>query len=128
VIPILCGGTGLYIDSILFDMDYPDTPPDWSYREELEEIRKNKGNKVIWNMLAEVDPEYASELSPENYRYVMRGLEVLRATGKSKRESQNTKTPRFSPLFLTPYTDNPANRKILYEENINTRVKNMFSS
>ncbi len=38
-IPIICGGTGLYIDGILYEMAYPDTPPDWAYREELEKIR-----------------------------------------------------------------------------------------
>ena len=124
-VPILCWGTGLYIDSILYTMDYPDTPPDWWYRAELENIRKNEGNITLWNMLQSIDPEYASELSPGNYRYVMRGLEVIRDTGKSKRESQNTKTPRFSPLFLTPYSDSPENRKELYTR-IDSRVEKMF--
>jgi len=41
-IPILCGGTGLYIDGILYEMEYPDTPPNWEYREELEKIRIEK--------------------------------------------------------------------------------------
>ena len=76
-------------------------------------------------MLHEVDPKYAEELIPENYRYVMRGLEVWRATGKSKRESHNTKTPRFSPLFLTPYIDGVEDRKDLYRR-IDARVKKMF--
>lgn len=104
-------------------MDYPDTPPDWEYRNMLEEIRKNEGNEVLWKMLAEVDPTYADELLPENYRYVMRGLEVIRSTGRSKRESKNTKIPRFSPLFLTPYDDKY--RATLYAR-INSRVKKMF--
>jgi tRNA dimethylallyltransferase len=86
-------------------MEYPDTPPDWEYRNELENIRLTEGNEVLWNMLHAVDPEYAEELSVENYRYVMRGLEVLRATGRSKRESHGKKKLRFSPLFITPYTD-----------------------
>ncbi len=78
-------------------------------------------------MLQRVDPEYAEELEVGNYRYVMRGLEVIRDTGKSKRESKNTKVARFSPLFLTPYEDNIISRKILYET-IDTRVEEMFSS
>jgi tRNA dimethylallyltransferase len=41
-IPVLCGGTGLYIDGLLYEMGYPDTPPDWSYRAELEKIRTSK--------------------------------------------------------------------------------------
>ena len=77
-------------------------------------------------MLDRVDPTYARELIPENYRYVMRGLEVIRATGRSKREAAGTKRARFSPLFLTPYTDNLENRKDLYTR-IDTRVGEMFS-
>ena len=124
-IPILCGGTGLYIDGILYEMAYPDTPPNWEYREELEKIRTAWGNEVLWKMLEDIDPEYAHELEVGNYRYVMRGLEVYRATGHSKRESKNRKTPRFSPLFLTPYTD--SERVELYTR-IDTRVAWMFSS
>ena len=127
VFPIVCGWTGLYIDSILYDMAYPDTPPDWQYREELEEIRKNEGDLALWKMLEAIDPEYAHELEIENYRYVMRGLEVIRDTGKSKRESHGTKVARFSPLFLTPYTDSEENRKELYGR-IDDRVEEMFKN
>ncbi len=124
-IPILCGGTGLYIDGILYEMSYPDTPPDWKYRDELEEIRLREWNQKLWNMLEEVDPDYAYELEVGNYRYVMRGLEVWKATGRSKLESKWKKIQRFSPLFLTPYSDN--HREILYE-NINQRVSEMFDN
>jgi tRNA dimethylallyltransferase len=124
-IPILCGWTWLYLDATLYDMEYPENPPDWKYREELEEIRQKEGNEKLWQMLYDVDPTYADELEIWNYRYIMRGLEVIRETGKSKKESQNTKKPRFSPLFLTPYTDNKENRKVLYAR-IDTRVEKMF--
>ena len=67
-IPILCGGTGLYIDGVLYEMAYPDTPPDWWYRTELENIRQEKWNQELWNMLEEIDPEYAHELEVGNYR------------------------------------------------------------
>jgi tRNA dimethylallyltransferase len=77
-------------------------------------------------MLHAIDPEYARELEVGNYRYVMRRLEVMRDTGKSKRESHDTKTPRFSPLFLTPYTDSEQNRKELYAR-IDARVSEMFT-
>lgn len=124
-IPILCGGTGLYIDGILYEMSYPDTPPDWSYRNELEEIRLAKWNQELWNMLEAVDQKYAQTLEPSNYRYVMRWLEVMRQTGESKLESKWKKTPRFSPLFLTPYNDR--DRQILYA-NIDKRVDEMFNN
>lgn len=101
-------------------MAYPDTKPDWEYREKLEQIRLEEGNEVLWKMLETVDPEYAHELEVNNFRYVMRGLEVWHATGKSKRESVGKKIPRFSPLFLTPYSD--TERPVLYER-INARVQ-----
>ncbi len=124
-IPILCGGTGLYIDGILNEMGYPDTPPDWEYRSELETIRQENWNQELWNMLESVDPEYAHELEVWNYRYIMRGLEVLKETGRSKLESKWQKNPRFSPLFITPYRDE--NRKELYEI-IDQRVCEMFNT
>ncbi|NRH20902.1 tRNA (adenosine(37)-N6)-dimethylallyltransferase MiaA [Candidatus Gracilibacteria bacterium] len=124
-IPILCGGTGLYIDGILFEMAYPDTPPNWEYREELETIRIEKGNQELWNMLERVDPEYARTLEVDNYRYIMRGLEVMKETGRSKIESIGKKIPRFSPLFITPYSD--TNRQKLYDT-IDLRVSEMFNT
>ncbi len=124
-IPILCGGTGLYIDGILYEMGYPDTPPDWEYRQELELLRQQKWNQELWNMLEKVDPGYAHELEADNYRYVMRWLEVMKETGKSKLESKWKKFQRFSPFFITPYQD--SERKILYE-NIDNRVSSMFDT
>ena len=124
-IPILCGGTGLYIDGVLYDMPYPDTPPDWEYRESLEKIRQEQWNQELWDMLNAVDPEYARTLEVWNYRYIMRWLEVIKKTGESKWNSIWKKIPRFSPLFITPYTDSVENRALLYK-NINQRVENMF--
>lgn len=123
-IPILCGGTGLYIDGLISEMSYPDVSPDWAYRAELEEIRISKWNQKLWNMLEEVDPDYAHTLEPENYRYVMRWLEVYRQTGQSKWLSRWQKIQRFSPLYITPYDD--IHRETLYQ-NINTRVEYMFA-
>jgi tRNA dimethylallyltransferase len=122
-IPVLCGGTGLYIDGLLYEMGYPDTPPDWSYRAELEKIRTSKWNQALWNMLDQVDPVYAHEVGADNYRYVMRWLEVIRQTWESKSLSKGKKVPRFDPLFLTPYSD--TNRPALYQ-NIDDRVTTMF--
>lgn len=78
-------------------------------------------------MLEDVDPMYAHELEANNFRYVMRGLEVMRDTGISKRESYQSKKLRFDPVFLTPYTDSTDERKILYDL-INKRVHGMFQS
>jgi tRNA dimethylallyltransferase len=101
--PIICGGTGLYIDGLVCEMAVPDSVPDWGYRAELEKIRLQSGNQALYDMLVHLDPAYARDLDVNNYRYVIRGLEVIRETGRSKRESYDTRTPRFPILYLTPY-------------------------
>jgi len=122
-IPVLCGGTGLYLDSIIRNLNISEIPPDWDLRKELEEIRQEKGNEHLWNMLAQKDPDYAKELHPNNYRYIMRGIEVLQKTGRSKSEQTEGK-PLFEFLFLTPYD---GDREKLYE-NIDRRVLGMMKN
>lgn len=123
-IPILCGGTGLYIDAVTRHFDIPEGEPDWEYRNELEGIKLEHGNERLWNMLAAVDPEYAAELHPNSHRYVARALEVIRKTGSSKREIKSQKDPLFDTLFLTPYD---GDRAKLYDR-INERVRDMFDA
>jgi tRNA dimethylallyltransferase len=73
-------------------------------------------------MLATIDPDYAAELDARNYRYVMRGLEVFRATGKSKKTDNRLGEGQYDTFFLTPYD---GKREALYEK-INQRVLEMF--
>ncbi|MBP8016540.1 tRNA (adenosine(37)-N6)-dimethylallyltransferase MiaA, partial [Candidatus Gracilibacteria bacterium] len=121
-IPILCGGTGLYIDSIIYNFNIPEVAPDWDYREKLEKIRNEKGNEFIWNMLNKVDPNYAKTISPNNYRYIIRGLEVFEKTGKSKLDLKKKLEKKYDVLFITPYD---GDREKLYEK-INNRIEEMF--
>lgn len=123
-IPILCGGTWLYIDSIIYNLSISGNPPDWGYREEMERVRLEKGNEFLWDRLHQLDPEYAATLHPNNYRYVMRGIEVIEKTGKSKMETKDDRTLIYDTLFLTPYSWDRAG---LYTR-INTRVAGMFAS
>jgi len=123
-IPIICGGTGLYIDSIIYNFDIPEVEPDWDYRNKLEELRLEKWNEYLWDMLNKVDPEYAITLSPANYRYVIRWLEIFEKTWKSKLDLKWKSTPKYDVLFLTPYDwDRPK----LYDR-INARIEEMFES
>ncbi len=73
-------------------------------------------------MLAAIDPDYAAELDARNYRYVMRGLEVFRATGKSKKSDNRPREGEYDTFFVTPFD---GDRAALYER-INTRVLGMF--
>ena len=86
-VPIICGGTGLYIDSLIFERKYLGESPNPERRAELENFRKNFGNEALWQKLFEIDPKYARELHPNNHTYVIRGIEIFEETGKSKLES-----------------------------------------
>lgn len=121
-IPVICGGTGLYIDSIVYERDYASEEPDWSLRDELEALRLKDGNIALWKRLESLDPEYAHTLHPNNYRYVMRGIEVFLQTGSSKSVRINAPTPKYDTLFFSPYT---GDRDALYSK-INTRIQWMF--
>lgn len=121
-IPILCGGTGLYIDSLIYDFDIPRVPADEELRRELEAEALAFGNQQVYQKLIDIDPEYAKQLHPNNVQYVIRALEVKMLTGKSKLESRGNKTLKYDVLFLTP---NIPNREYLYNR-INKRVGMMF--
>lgn len=121
-LPILSGGTGLFIDAIIGNFDLWRAEPDWEYRAELEKIRETEWEQKLWDMLAAIDPDYAAELDARNYRYVMRGLEVFRATGKSKKSDNRLWEGEYDTFFVTPFD---GDRAALYER-INERVLGMF--
>ncbi len=121
-LPILSWGTGLFIDAVVGNFSLPETAPDWEYRAELEKIRETEWEQKLWDMLFAIDPDYATELDARNYRYVMRALEVFRATGKSKKSIGKLGEEQYDTFFLTPFDGNRAG---LYER-INERVLGMF--
>ena len=123
-LPILSGGTGLFIDSVVGNFTIPEVVADWEYRDEMERFRLEHGNEALWEKLNAVDPDYAADLDPRNYRYVIRGLEIWKETGKSKKVLwQKTESP-YDFLRITPYD---GDRDKLYET-INQRVGEMFQS
>ena len=83
-VPVLCGGTGLYIDSIIYDFNIPKIPANETLRQSLEEEAEKYGNEHIYKHLQEIDPEYAAELHPNNLHYVIRGIEVQNSFWKIK--------------------------------------------
>jgi tRNA dimethylallyltransferase len=123
-IPVLCWGTGLYIDSLVFERSYPAIPADWDLRAELETYRLKNGNAALHQRLADIDPRYAAELHPNNYHYVIRGIEVYTKSGHSKLDAVDTLTPKYDILWLTPYD---GDRSTLYTH-IDHRVSQMFAS
>ena len=77
-LPVISGGTGLYLNSLLYDMDFSAAPQDQAYRQELAEIAEKQGGDVLHSMLAEQDPQAAAAIHPNNRKKVIRALERLR--------------------------------------------------
>jgi len=81
-IPLLVGGTGLYIQAVVDGLTIPMVPPNWELRARLEEEARRLGPQVLHRRLAEVDPVSAQRIPPENVRRVIRALEVYEVTGR----------------------------------------------
>ncbi len=77
-LPVISGGTGLYLNSLLYDMDFSAAPQDQAYRQELAGIAEKQGDDVLHSMLAEQDPQAAAAIHPNNRKKVIRALERLR--------------------------------------------------
>ena len=113
-IPILVGGTGFYIQAVLYDIDFTESEEDNSYREELWEIARTKGESVLHDMLKECDPKAAEEIHQNNVKRVIRALEFYKTTGKrisNHNEEQRQKESPYEFLYLVLNQD----RRILYE-------------
>lgn len=80
--PIVVGGTGLYINSLVYNINFSETISDWELRENLTKIAEEKGNKYLHDMLKEVDPEAAEKIHENNVKRVIRAIEVFEYTKK----------------------------------------------
>lgn len=81
-IPILCGGTGLYIKSLLEGYEFNKTSGDREYREHLEKLAEKKGREYVFDMLRQINPAAADKLHVNNFRRVIRALEVYHLGGE----------------------------------------------
>ena len=80
-IPILVGGTGFYIQAVLYDIDFSENEKDTSYREELEKLAQTKGAEYLHDRLREVDEKSAQDIHANNVKRVIRALEYLHQSG-----------------------------------------------
>ena len=121
---ILTGGSGLYIDSIVYSSyEFSGENTDLSYRRYLTEITKAKGADALYDMLVEIDPEYAASTHKNNIKRVMRALEFYHDTGNRMSSAKKKRTIRFPD---TEYYALSVSRPLLYER-INARVDRMMS-
>ncbi|NLD20346.1 MAG: tRNA (adenosine(37)-N6)-dimethylallyltransferase MiaA [Clostridiales bacterium] len=118
-LPVISGGTGLYLNSLLYDMDFSSAPEDDSYRRGLEGIALQKGSEELHRMLADKDFEAAAEIHPNNKKKIIRALERLNAgEGRIKHFKElNSETADYDVILIGLTRD----RQELYER-INKRV------
>lgn len=122
-IPIICGGTGFYIYSLLYDFSYGYEKGDESIREKYMKQNREQGAESVFEELKKVDPETAEKLHVNDVKRVVRALEIYYGTGKKKSEQYDELVPRYDYTAFMPNWD----RKILYDR-INRRVDVMFEN
>ena len=123
-VPIVVGGTGLYIDSLIYEIDYQNIEFNPNYRKELEEKVKTEGLEKIYQEAKKIDPLAIQKISPNDEKRILRILEIYNATGKTKTEQEiesRKKVPEYEYLVYALKWD----REVLYER-INKRVDKML--
>lgn len=125
-IPIICGGTGFYIQAILYDIQFTEQEIDDSYRKSLEDYANEFGNEALHTRLNEVDPESASTIPAANRKRVIRAIEYFHQTGEkfsvhNEREKQRTSPYNFAYFVLND------DRGLLYNR-IDKRVDIMMKA
>lgn len=124
-LPILVGGTGLYISAIVDNLQFTPAQGDPDLRQELEEMAREKGNQHLHQLLEEVDPQAAEKIHPNNLGRVIRALEVYQLTGKTMtqmvEDSRAVPSPYRTCVIALDFQD----REALYRR-INLRVGQML--
>ena len=123
-VPVMCGGTGLYIDSVVNDVEFGELSNDYGLREELSELAKREGPQKLIDILREFDPVSAERLHPNNLKRVIRAIEFYKISGipiSEHQELTKQKESRYDALIFMIDHD----REILYDR-INRRVDIML--
>lgn len=123
-IPIIAGGTGFYIQSVLYNINFSETDDEHIYRKELEAIAKEKGPEYLHNKLKEIDAVTAQKVHSNNVKRVIRALEYYNDTGKLLSEHNEEQQKNDSPYNFKYFVLND-DRQLLYDR-INKRVDKMF--
>lgn len=123
--PIICGGTGLYIELLLTGKQLSENTADEKLREELLQFANEQGNEALHARLREVDPKSAENIHPNNVKRVVRALEIALTTGNTKSEADEKSREGENPYDPTIIRLTYADREELYQK-INLRVRRMF--
>lgn len=123
--PIICGGTGLYIELLLTGKQLSENTADEKLREELLQFANEHGNEALHARLLELDPKSAENIHPNNVKRVVRALEIALTTGSTKSEADEKSKEGENPYAPTIIRLTYGERAKLYEK-INLRVRRMF--
>ncbi len=123
-IPVIAGGTGFYIQALVYDIDFKENEEGGKIRRELEALADKEGEACLHHLLTQVDPESARAIHPNNVKRVIRALEYYRQTGEKISVHNETERRKESPYQLFYYVLN-AGRETLYQR-IDSRVDEMI--
>ena len=122
--PIVVGGTGLYIDSLIYEIEYQNIEYDENYRKELEKQVEQEGLEKLYKQALKIDPEAMEKISQNDKKRILRILEIYHATGKNKTEQEKESRKKEVEYDYKVYALNWEREK-LYER-INKRVDIML--
>jgi tRNA dimethylallyltransferase len=122
-LPMIVGGTGLYIQSVIYDYQFSDMPGDESVRNRLTEKAKEVGITRLYEQLKQIDPKAAAKIHPNNERRVIRALEIFYTTGKTMTEYEESQVSDM--VYDVALIGLTMNREVLYDR-INKRVDQMI--
>ena len=122
--PIIVGGTGLYIDSLIYEIEYPNIEFDEKYRKDLEERAEKEGLQALYEEAKKIDEIAMKKISPNDQKRILRVLEIYNATGKNKTEQELESRKNDVEYDYHVYALN-WDRDLLYER-INKRVDLMI--
>lgn len=123
-IPIIVGGTGFYIQTLLYDIEFAESDENDGIRDELNRLYEEKGASYMHDMLEEIDTAYAMEVHENNVKKVIRAIEFFRQTGKKMSEHNAKQRERTSPYNFEYFVLND-DRTVLYER-IDKRIDKMI--
>lgn len=122
--PIVVGGTGLYVDTLVYHIQYPEIETDLEYRQELEELIQEQGLETVYQKAKEIDPQAAEKISSNDKKRIMRILEIYHQTGKTKTQLEIESRKEEPPYEYLVYAIG-MDREKLYDR-INQRVDIML--
>lgn len=120
-VPILAGGSPLYVRAVLEGWRIPEAPPDWAFRGEMESVAESEGIEALHQRLQDIDPPAAHRIPQQNVRRVIRALEIHRQTGQRMTDLEGKDPPDWDTLMIGLHIE----RDVLHER-IDARVEDML--